>query len=255
MQWSKIRHKIKMTRDKKQKADTVQIELKSCLGSGVLFRLYKYRWMRRLCLKIILRYESGELFSQTLRRILTRYHGVTVGAYSYGECMIPGRFPSGVTVGRYVSMGPGVRVFLRNHPLQRLTMHPFFFNSALGVIAKDTIETGSLEIGHDAWIGANVIVVPGCKRIGIGAVIGAGAIVTKDVPDFAIVLGNPGKQVRLRFSEEICTNILKSKWWERSLSECLPHVSEIVKPIQKENGENGFIKTCSMMNQKEGKIS
>lgn len=55
-----------------------------------------------------------------------------------------------------------------------------------------------LEIGVDVWIGARVIVLPGCKKIGAHSIIGAGAVVTKDVPDYAIVGGNPAKVIRMR---------------------------------------------------------
>ena len=55
-----------------------------------------------------------------------------------------------------------------------------------------------LEIGDDVWIGARVIVLPGCKKIGKGVIIGAGAVVTKDVPEYAIVGGNPAKVIKYR---------------------------------------------------------
>ena len=55
-----------------------------------------------------------------------------------------------------------------------------------------------LEIGEDVWIGARVIVLPGCTRIGAHSIIGAGAVVTKDVPDYAIVGGNPAKVIKMR---------------------------------------------------------
>ena len=56
----------------------------------------------------------------------------------------------------------------------------------------------SLEICGDVWIGARAIILPGCKRIGAHSIIGAGAVVTKDVPDYAIVGGNPAKVIRMR---------------------------------------------------------
>ena len=153
------------------------------LLSSVLFRAYRRNMCRRVCLAVIDRLEGGQFYSLTLRRILSECHGVEVGAYSYGECMIPGSWPPGVTVGRYVSVARDVQVFRRNHPLDRLSTHPFFYNRKLGWVKEDNIPSGRLEIGHDAWLGARAIITPTCSRIGIGAVVGAGAVVTKDVPD------------------------------------------------------------------------
>lgn len=62
----------------------------------------------------------------------------------------------------------------------------------------ETDTTAPLEICGDVWIGARVIVLPGCKRIGAHSIIGAGAVVTHDVPDYAIVGGNPAKVIRMR---------------------------------------------------------
>ena len=182
-------------------------------------------------MRILGRLEGGHFYSSTLRQILASYHGVQVGAYSYGECLIPGAWPSGVCVGRYVSVAPDVRIFLRNHPYDRLSMHPFFYNSQLGLVDRDTIATGTLTIGHDTWIGERAIITPGCRRIGLGAVVGAGAVVTKDVPDFAIVAGNPACVLRLRFSEEVRQMVKESKWWERSVEQCVQCLPEMVKPL------------------------
>src|SRR5688572_19797057 len=99
--------------------------------SPLLLCLSRMRRLRRLCVMASLQLEGGEFYSATLRAILHRDYGVTVGAYSYGPCTSPGAFPPGVIVGRYVSVGPGVRVFLRNHPTDRFSLHPFFFNHNL----------------------------------------------------------------------------------------------------------------------------
>lgn len=197
----------------------------------MLFMAYRHQALRRSCVSLARRLEGGELYSSTLRRILEYYHGVRVGEYSYGECMIPGSFPAGVTIGRYVSVAPGVRVFLRNHPMERLSMHPFFYNSRLGAVEEDTISTGSLEIGHDAWLGERAVVTAGCNRIGIGSVVGAGAVVTKNVPDFSVVAGVPARILRYRFSEETRELIKASRWWERSISCCTQFMSDMTKPL------------------------
>jgi hypothetical protein len=110
-------------------------------------------------------------------------------------------------------------------------MHPFFYNSDLGWVPKDTITNGSLEIGHDAWIGERVIITPRCRRIGIGAVIGAASVVTKDIPDFAVVVGNPARIIKYRFSKEVCRLIKESLWWERSAKECVQFLPEMTTSI------------------------
>ena len=184
--------------------------------SALLVNAYAVRPFRPLCLQLALKLERGEFHSATLRIILARYHGLRIGAYSYGPCLTPGLFPPGVTVGRYVSIAHGVRVLLRNHPTDRISMHPFFFNHRLGYVEEDTVPAGRLWIGHDAWLGENAIITPSCRRIGIGAVIGAGAVVTRDVPDFAIVAGNPAGLIRYRLSPDTIPQLVESRFWEQN---------------------------------------
>jgi acetyltransferase-like isoleucine patch superfamily enzyme len=184
--------------------------------SAILVGAYAVRPLRSLCLQLALKLERGEFHSATLRIILARYHGLRIGAYSYGPCLTPGLFPPGVTIGRYVSIAHGVRVLLRNHPTDRISMHPFFFNHRLGYVEEDAVPAGRLWIGHDAWLGENAIVTPSCRRIGIGAVVGAGAVVTRDVPDFAIVAGNPAGLIRFRHSPEIVARLHEARFWEQN---------------------------------------
>ncbi|MEM1329469.1 MAG: CatB-related O-acetyltransferase [Planctomycetota bacterium] len=177
------------------------------------------------------KWEGNRMHSHTLRVLIEKYHGVRVGAYSYGPCLKPGQFPRGVVVGRYASIADGVRVFLRNHPMDWLSTHAFFFNRVLGYVPRDTVEPGELWIGHDAWIGENSIITPGCSRIGIGSVVGAGSVVTRDVPDFAIVAGTPAKQIRYRFPEATRQAILASRWWERPMSEVRGYMDSMTAPV------------------------
>lgn len=199
--------------------------------SGFLRMLSRKEALRVRTLKLALRLEGGEFYSRTARWMMKCHYGVTIGDYSYGNCFNVADFPKGVTIGRYVSVGPDVRVFRRNHPADRLSLHPIFYNSALGFVSSDTIGSSLLEIGHDAWIGANAVILPGCTQIGIGAVIGAGAIVTKNIPNFGIAVGNPARVLRTRFSEEICERILMSRWWEHSATECIEHMPHMVVPL------------------------
>jgi len=195
-------------------------DLRRSFMAPVLFWLYGIRPFRRFCIRLACRLEGNDFYSATLREIIVCYHGVKVGAYSYGPCLEPGAFPPGTTVGRYVSIASGVRILNRNHPTDRLSTHPFFYSSKLGVVDEDTITCTSLEIGHDAWIGADALITPGCSRIGIGAVVGAGALVTKNVPDFAVVAGNPARVLRYRFSEPVRDLIRRSEWWEQPVEVC-----------------------------------
>lgn len=175
--------------------------------------------LRRNAYQLALRLEGGTFHSATVREILRRYHGVSVGAYSYGPVLIPGRFSAGVTVGRFVSVGPDVQVFLRNHPTDRTSTHPFFFNAKLGHVPTDNVALSSLQIGHDAWIGARTVITCGCGDIGIGAVVGAGSVVTRPVPPFSIVAGVPAQLIRMRFADGVIADLLASRWWERSIQE------------------------------------
>lgn len=208
-------------------------ELRQSKASGLLRLAYRIirgdtrcRPGRQAIFAALTKLEGGEMFTYTLRTLLHRGRELEIGSYSYGPCFTPGMFPRGVRIGRYTSIGPGVRVFNQNHPLDHLSTHPFFYEKQWGFVGDIDLPRHTLEIGPDVWIGYNAVVTPSCKRIGVGAVIGAGAIVTRDVPDFAIVAGVPAKVVRQRFSDDVCDAVLQSRWWERSADE-LRGVSEL----------------------------
>jgi len=210
--------------------------------SPILVSMAAVSRLRRIAFELALRLEGGPLFSVTARDILLSRYGVKVGAFSYGECMVPGSFPSGVEVGRYVSMAQGIKVFVRNHPINWLSTHPFFYNPSLGIVGADPIPFGTCKFGHDAWIGERVIITPGCRVIGIGAVVGAGAVVTKDVPDFAIVAGVPARIIRYRFDPEICDMIRNSAWWNKPLSECIGLLGHMQRDITVRPSQHPFLK-------------
>jgi acetyltransferase-like isoleucine patch superfamily enzyme len=185
----------------------------------------------RAALRFALRLEGGPFRSATARDLLRERRGVEVGAYSYGACFRPGALPPGVTVGRYVSMATQVAVFRRNHPSERLSMHPAFYNADVGPLEEDDLPSAPLEIGHDAWLAHQSVVLPGCARIGIGAVVGAGAVVTADVPDLAIVTGNPARVRRLRFPDGVCEAVLASRWWELPVERLLADLPAMRAPL------------------------
>ncbi len=101
------------------------------------------------------------------------------------ECFIEATGP--VKIGCWVRMGPRVSMFTTNHN----------FNKKDTLVKQQGYSVGAIEIGDDVWLGANATIVSNV-RVGQGAVIGAGSMVVKDVPDYAIVAGNPAKVIRYR---------------------------------------------------------
>lgn len=198
--------------------------------ASILVKLYRVLPLKPRIVEIITRIEGGHMLSLSLRDILREHHGVTVGDYSYGSLLVPGMADPHTAIGRYVSVGPNVRRFGAAHPMQDASMHPFWYNPRLGLVGNERdVPRSAIEIGSDSWIGANVTILPGCTRIGVGAVIGAGAIVTKDVGDFEVVLGTPARQVATRLSAEQRNLMLHLRPWDhdpRSAREILDAIDE-----------------------------
>lgn len=142
-----------------------------------------------------------------------------------------GQFPPGTQIGRYCSIARRAFVLNVNHPLNTKSSHPFFFNPEVGYSDSDLVHHTRITIGNDVWIGHNAIIVSSCSHIGDGAIIGAGAVVTKNIPPYAIVVGNPGKIVRYRFSKNIIDELLASKWWEKSIEELIPEFESFQVPL------------------------
>ncbi|WP_372776560.1 CatB-related O-acetyltransferase [Mangrovibacterium sp.] len=141
-----------------------------------------------------------------------------VGRYTYiGENCTFER----TTIGAFCSIGPEVMCGMGSHPMDFVSTYPgFYSNHASGATwlgAKhDTKEFTPAEIGSDVWIGARAIIIGGTK-IGHGAVVAAGSVVTKDVPPYAIVGGVPARIIRYRFDSELIELLLKTEWWNYSI--------------------------------------
>lgn len=204
-------------------------------AAPLIRRMYKHRRLRNAALRLCYRLEGEGFFSQTLRELLKAHHDVEVGRYSYGDVLRPGVLPPGSRVGAYCSVGSGLIVRRRDHPVDRPIMHPFFYNRGLGLLERDTIVTNQenpLEIGHDVWIGDRVTVLSGCRRIGNGAVLAAGAVITKDVPAYGIVGGVPAKLLKMRFETAQIAELEASQWWQKSLSELIVQWPEQRIPME-----------------------
>jgi len=155
--------------------------------------------------------------SAALRSFFATRHRIEVGLYSYG-CFDRWRMPGPLKIGRYCSFAKTVRVVDANHPVEALTTHPALYERQFGVVDRDLIHASPLVVEDDVWVGHNVVILPGCKFIGRGAIIGAGSIVTRDIQRYEIVAGVPARHLRQRFSPELAEAIEATHWWEMDMA-------------------------------------
>lgn len=141
---------------------------------------------------------------------------VTIGDFSYFERHAEAIYAS---VGKFCSIAANTRINALEHPIERVTQHkisyrPNEYFRYLGVdeAFRKRRQGRHVSVGNDVWIGHGGVVMPGVT-IGNGAVVGANAVVTKDVAAYTIVAGNPAKVLRRRFSEAVAERIEKLAWW------------------------------------------
>lgn len=163
-------------------------------------------------------------YVQIPRKVIVR-NNVKIGKCTYlsSNSIIE----SNVEIGAYCSLAPHIHVAPGEHYTNFISTHPVLFNpswrkklnieekeSYIKNIKKTEVKT---IIGNDVWIGLNCIIMRGVK-IGDGAVIAAGSVVTKDVPPYAIVGGTPAKIIKYRFNKAEIKLLLKQKWWNKPLN-------------------------------------
>jgi acetyltransferase-like isoleucine patch superfamily enzyme len=143
---------------------------------------------------------------------------IKVGRYSYVAPyadLMTYLFPVKLTIGNFCSVSANSRFFARqNHHPEWVTNYPveFFLGQASGHGRHSEMKE-IIQIGHDVWIGDSATILPGVK-IGNGSVIGANAVIAKDVENFSVVVGNPARLVRYRFEEDIRTRLDEISWWD-----------------------------------------
>jgi len=179
-----------------------------------------------------------------------RLHDVNVDAYSY---VGPRSRLISSSVGKFCSISWDCEIGLQSHPTNFISTSPIFIEKENGTgsswVSKDKVNIElPVIIGNDVWIGARSMVMGGIK-VGDGAVIAAGAVVTKDVPPYAVVGGVPARVITYRFSEEVIDVLLEIKWWDMPESELKkklnlfsgPHVSvESLRMLDQKNNTEGF---------------
>ena len=139
-------------------------------------------------------------------------------------------------IGKYCSIGENVKLIYGEHPTNNfVSTHPSFYTSKpkAGLKFEHSSEFKEYkltsngyfcEIGNDVWIGSNVIILGGTK-IGNGAIIGAGSIITKDVPPYAIVAGIPARVLKYRFDEKQIKALENIKWWDKDYNWLSKHIN------------------------------
>ncbi len=137
------------------------------------------------------------------------------GKISLGYATTIGRYAElvggTISIGSYCSLAPHVAIYALNHPMNHLTT---YIGQGLwkGELKKHQAPQ-SVKIGSDVWLGHGVIVLAGVE-IGDGSVIGAGAVVSKNIPPFTVAVGNPARVIKRRFNDEISALLLKLRWWD-----------------------------------------
>lgn len=144
------------------------------------------------------------------------------------------------TIGAFCSIANGVLIGGGRHPIEWASTSPVFYDNRDSIKKKYARhvrpKNGMVVVGNDVWIGANAIIMQGVN-IGTGAVVGAGSVVTRDVPHYAIVAGVPARQIRMRFDKDLVDRFLKSKWWEldddqlAALADLVPYPEKFLRAL------------------------
>lgn len=191
--------------------------MKKSFFSSIILLLYQIKGplfitsrIQKLLRRIVYKLEGGEWQSSTIREIYKRFYGINVGIATYGVEGIEAN--PGSTIGNYSSIARCVKI-VNNHEYTWGSTHPLFYYKGYGYVIEEMLKWPYIEIGHDVWIGENVLITNGCRRIGNGAVIAAGSIVTRDVEPYGIYVGVPAKKIKDRFDKKVIDKLEKSEWY------------------------------------------
>lgn len=144
--------------------------------------------------------------------------GVLLGDFSYINAGT--RVGEGTSFGKFCSVSYNCQIGMPDHPVGYMSSHPATFG---GYPRFNYFQVGfngesAPKIGNDVWIGGNVVILRGVT-IHDGAIVAAGAVVTKDVPAYSVVGGVPAKIIKYRFSLEKIQYLVSLRWWDLSINE------------------------------------
>lgn len=169
---------------------------------------------------------------------------VNVGNYTYGPIKFLSITGNKLIIGNYCSIASGV-TFLAglDHPTKFISTYPFISRFASG---KDAVSKGDILIDDDVWIGYGATILSGV-HIHQGAVIAAGAVVTKDVPPYAVVGGVPAEIIKYRFSPDIIKKLLKIEYSKLEPKDVIKNRNIFYKKI---NDEKELEEICKLLPMK-----
>lgn len=237
-----------------------------CKYNSQIKELDYWRNIDKKCLAVIFATINGQIYSQLKMQLLqyfneeqivdiySRYKNVKnagyrpkCGKYSYGPLIDDANVEE---IGAFCSFASGTCV-ATNHALDYITTHPILFAGCPngdgdnrpyeefrgcewyfeGIKPKGVVrKLKRIHIGNDVWLGRNVIITNG-SDIGNGVIAAAGAVITKDVPDYAVVAGIPAKIVRYRYSPEQILELNRIAWWNWSDEEIRERFDDFYLPI------------------------
>ena len=194
-------------------------------------------------MKIINRPDSNEAFpnpnipSLCFIKNVVKHPNILVGDYTYYDDVDGAdQFEKHVThfydfigdkliIGKFCAIAKGIEFVMNgaNHRMDCVTTYPFYviggdWGSAIAPVKDELPLKGDTIVGNDVWIGQNVTVMPGVY-IGDGAIIGTNSVVARDIPPYAIAVGNPCRVVRMRFDDELIDLLLQFRWWDKDIEE------------------------------------
>lgn len=135
-----------------------------------------------------------------------------------------------ISIGNFCSIASNVTIQEYNHNIDYFTtsfIHKHLLND---LVKKEITSKGDIIIGNDVWIGTKCVILSGVT-IGNGAVIAANSVVTKSVPDYAIVGGNPAKIIKYRFDDSVRDRLVAANWWDLSEQDLKQKISELEKIV------------------------
>ena len=124
-------------------------------------------------------------------------------------------------IGKFCQIAAGVEFVMNgaNHQMNAVSTFPFYTMEGWEMAPpaiSDLPLKGDTIVGNDVWIGQNAVILPGV-HFGDGAIIGANSVVGRDIPPYTIVVGNPARETRKRFDDELIRLLLAFKWWDKSI--------------------------------------